>query len=263
MRLLSFGNYDFTAAGVKPLEFGPGLQQFATQLISVAGANGAFDAYGLVASPRLPGQLTLSLALWTAGGVTKDARLDTFLAETAKGVQSLRVEQDDASIRRAYAKCVRVEVPRNRNTYSVLNVAVVFDVAEPYWYGDDQTTSTYAIGSGAVTIDFTNLGTAPLTKAIIRYTGSATGAARLQNNTNGYYIAHTGALSAGSIWEINLGAQTVTLGGVDDYANVYANFPDDQIGMFKFDVGLNELVFSTPSGTASGTLELIYRWMYH
>jgi hypothetical protein len=261
VRPITFGAFDLSADNIKIHEFGPGLHHYASGLVTLPGAAGALDAFGDDQPPKNPGHLALSFSL--LANPTLDAALDLWLAAASAGRQVLRVRMDDGTIRRAWAKCLDGDHPRLARSPNRIQVQTGFELAEPYWFADAQASTSFTVAGTVTACDLNNLGNAPLTIAALRYTaGAATPNPKLINHTNGYLVQHSGTLSPGNVWEIDLATQTVTLGTADDYANVAPNQPTTQIEMFKFDVGPNDIDFIATGGTPAGTVTYSYRWMY-
>jgi hypothetical protein len=98
-------------------------------------------------------------------------------------------------------------------------------------------------------------------KAVMRFIGTAN-RPKFVNNTNGYSIELNQNITSVQTFQIDLGAQNVTLNGADAFASVV--LPSAQIELFKFEVGLNDVDFvAAGGGTPNGSIQIIYRLMYH
>jgi hypothetical protein len=262
MKLITFGTYDFTGAGIGVREIRVNLGQAASGLVGVPGAEGSFDAFGTAQNPKAAGTVEVNFDIRANGVVLVDTMFDSFATLAYTGQQWLRVLLDDGTTyRRLLAKLVRAERVINRSTLSMLPIAATFEIAEPWWYGDAQVTSTIAIGASPTAVDLTNAGTAPLVKAMIQFVGTCN-RPKWTNNTNGYSFELNRNISSSKTVLVNLAAQTVTLNTVSDWS--LAVIPATQIGLFKFDVGVNDIDFTAAGGgTPSGQVQYVYRLMFH
>jgi hypothetical protein len=263
MRPISFGSYDFTAAGVEVIGFEVQLNSQDSGLIRIPRADGAYDGLGSAQSSKQPGSATIRFEVYAAGALTVDDQVDAFLQQAQKGLQWLRaLKDDDATYRRLLAKCTQIAAPvSNNEAQFVREVTATFEIAEPYWYGDSQVTDTFAVSATPRAIDINNTGTAPLIRAILTFTGTCN-RPKFLNNTNGYSIEVNQNISTSKTVEIDLGAQTVTVDSVSAWGNVV--LPSTQIGLFKWDVGVNDVDFiAAGGGTPSGSVQIVYRLMYH
>ena len=259
MRPTYFGTFDFTALGVKGREFQDDSRRRKSNLIDVPFASGAYDGFGSSASPKAAGAFSVVFVLSAAGGTTIDAKLDSFMQVVELGQQWFKAVHHDATTRRALAKCIGVSAPLLADNPNHLPVTATFELAEPFWYSDSQTTQTTAVSATPTAIDLTNSGTAPLVKMVLRFVGTAK-SPKFLNNTNGYYIQHTGDI-ASQTWEVDTGAMTVKLDSANDWANVVMG--PTQIPLFRYEVGSNDVDFvAAGGGTPSGTVSVIYRLTY-
>ncbi len=256
MRPTTFGTYDFTAAGIGVKGISIGLGKTDSGLIRIPFADGAFDAFGSGQSPKSIGTIRVDFELRINGANTVDVMLDNFLKLKSQGQQWFIFTRDDAATRRVLAKCVDTQYLMDYKTIAALPVQATFEISEPFWYADTQSTQTTTVDSTPEAIDLNNTGNAPLTKMVMRFTGTAK-SPKFLNNTNGFYIQHSGDITS-ALWEVDTGAQTVKLASVNDWANVVISAT--QIGLFKYDVGANDVDFvAAGGGTPSGTVDIIYR----
>lgn len=260
MRPILFGTFDFTASGIEATELNVAIRQKDSSLIKIPGADGAYNGNGSRVANKQAGRATVRFELAATSTTTLDALLDAFLAHLANGAQTLTALHDDGSTRRVIAELMNVDYSVNHEGQFNLPVTAIFEIAEPYWYADTETTTPFTVTATPTACSLTNLGTAPLTKAIIRFTGTCN-KPTWTNSTNGFSIQLNRNITSSKVVEINLGAQTVTYDGADDFANVVLSAT--QIGLFKFDVGANVIAFTAGGGgTPNGTVEYIYREMY-
>lgn len=263
MELVSFGAFDFSASHFYFQQIESGLDEFASELVAVAGTSGYFDPNGWSVPPKRGSTLTARLALVVNDAATVDAELDALKKLLYTGRQWLRVKLDDgATHRRTLAKCINVSAPREvEQPRALVPVVLTFQLSEPYWYADGQTTNTVSVNTTPTACDINNVGTAPLVKAVLQFVGTCN-RPKFVNNTNGYSIEVNQNFGVSKTLEINLAAQTVTVDGSDAFASVV--LPATQIGLFKFDVGANDVDFvAAGGGVPNGIVTLIYRWMYH
>ncbi|MFH0938238.1 MAG: hypothetical protein V1899_03020 [Planctomycetota bacterium] len=260
MILTDFGNFNFATSNFHFRSYDDGITEFESNLIKVPGASGAYDADGTAQSPKIGNAITFNMIL-RASYLTIDTELATLKQNLFTGQQWLRVLLDDGTTYlRLLAKCKNAKP--QRESYSKIgaaNIALTFAVAEPFWYADTQVTQTTSVSATPTVIDLNNTGTAPLVKMIMRFNGTAK-SPKFLNNTNGYYIQHNGDITS-QLWEVDAGAQTIQLAGSDDWANKV--IPTTQVGLFKYDVGANDVDFvAAGGGTPSGTVTIIYRVTY-
>jgi hypothetical protein len=260
MRVTQFGDYLFTATGVIAGEIDDS-DQSTGGLIAIPGASGAFDRYGSDAAPLQTKTVKADFWLERTDTASVDALLDAFLQAAHQGTQWLRVLMGDGTTRRGWARCTQIGKPHVYGASHYLKVSATFEMADPYWYADTQTTDTFVVGATPTVCDLNNLGTAPLVKAILSFVGTCN-RPKFTNNTNGYSIELNRNISSSGTVQIDLGAQTITYNGADDFA--LAVLPNTQIGMFQWDVGANDVDFSAAGGgTPIGTVQITYRVSYH
>jgi hypothetical protein len=263
VELISFGTFNFDTSNFKYQEIESGLDEFAAELVAVARASGYFDPNGSRQPPKRGNQLTARLVLVVNDATTVDAELDALKKALFVGRQWLTVRLDDGSTSRlAIAKCIGLSAPRPvEQARAVVPVVLTFQLTEPYWYHSDQDTLSYVVTATPASCDVNNLGTAPLVKAVMRFIGTAN-RPKFVNNTNGYSIELNQNITSAQTFQIDLGAQNVTLNGADAFASVV--LPSAQIELFKFEVGLNDVDFvAAGGGTPNGSIQIIYRLTYH
>lgn len=260
MRPFSFGTYAFNADGCGIEESDPSFN-WQSQAIAIPRADGALDGFGSERSPLAARRYTVKFFVDETLTLDVDDQLDAFLRAT-QGLQTMRVIMRDGSYRRALMKCVNIQPPRKSATLFHLPVTATFEMLEPYWYSDQQYADSWMSSGSPVLMPFTNLGTAPLTKAIIRFDASHHPAVLPQfiNNTNGYLLNYGGSVAPGTTWETNLGAQTSKKGNLDVFELL--TLSANQIGLFRFEVGANDFQ-AIYSEISTVTITLIYRWMYY
>ncbi len=261
MRATYFGTYDFNADGVVVIET-TAPRKFASGLIAIPGANGALDSFGSGQSPKQPTQVTVRFEVRQTSTLNIDQQLAAFMQAASTGLQWLKfLLADGTTTYRALAKCIDAQPAFSRRTLVVLPITATFELAEPYWYADTQTTNTFNVSATPTAIDLTNAGSAPLIKAILRFTGTAN-LPKFLNNTNGFYVEVNQNITSSKVVEIDLGAQTITVDAVDAWADKV--IPATQIDLFRWEVGANDVDFvAAGGGTPSGTVEIIFREMYH
>jgi len=260
MRATYFGSYDFNAAGVGVIETAAP-RGFASGLIAIPGANGAYDSFGSGQSPKRPSQVSVRFQVGKTASLSVDQQLAAFMQAATGGQQWLKVLLvDGTTTYRALAKCIDVQPAFSRRTLVALPLTAIFELAEPYWYADSTTTLTFAVSASPTDISLTNAGTAPLTKATLQFVGTCN-TPKFLNNTNGYSIQVNQNLATSKTLLIDLGAQAITVDGVDAWAD--KQVPATQVGLFKWDVGVNSVSFiAAGGGTPSGIVTIIYRATY-
>lgn len=264
MRVTYFGAYDFNADGVGVLETAAP-RRFASSFIAIPGADGAFDPFGTGQSPKQPIQVTVRFQVRKTGSLNIDQQLNAFLQVATNGQQWLKfLLVDGTTTYHALAKCIDVQPNFSRRTLVALPLTATFELAEPFWYAASSTTLTFSVSALSTAVDLTNAGTAPLVKATLQFVGTCQHP-KFLNNTNGYSFILNQDFATSKTLLIDLGAQTVTVDGVDAWADVAV--PATQVGLFKWNVGVNSVSFSTdggpvPPATPSGTVTIVYRTTY-
>lgn len=262
MRVTSFGSYDFTANGVVVAETDPPAE-VSSGLVNIPFAAGAFDGFGSLFSPRKPAKVTVRFYLPGPDpsiglSLTVDEQVDLALKSLMSGRQWLVAVMNDGSVRQTWAKCIGVNHPRIYGSVHLLPVTASFELPEPWWYAQLQTTSNFAISTSPGYFYPVNGGTSPLRKLVLRYIGAAQ-TPQFNNWTNGMSVKLNRTMTAGQVWELNTAAHTMTLNGVDCFADIV--LPANQIELFRLELGQNSCGL-TAIGSPSGTATLIYRTMY-
>lgn len=234
--------------------------EMATSQTRIPGSDGAFDNHG-DSQYREPFTFSRSFLL-TGTAIHTD--LDTLLSKTNR--RGWMVMQTGGTVSRGtWAKITNVSYDNTPEQVNYLPVKLTFAIAWPWlqaeadgWYLDAGKTldagllfdGNYTTQSGAGTFAISNAGGGPITRGIIEIRGSATNPT-ITNSTNGWSIAYAGTVASGSRLVIDMGAQAVTLNGVDVYSAVTLGAYNT--GLMRLEKGNNVITFS-----GGGTL--IWHW---
>jgi hypothetical protein len=223
----------------------------ATSQTKIPGADGAFDNHG-DNQYREPFTFSRSFLL-TGTAIHTD--LDTLLSKTNR--RGWLVMQTGGTVNRGcWAKLTNVSYDNTPEQVNYLPVKLSFMVANPWleaeddvWYLDagkelDDSLlfdGNYTTRALAGTFPIANAGGGAITRGIIEVRGSATNPT-ITNSTNGWSIAYAGTVASGSTLVIDIGAQSVTLAGVDNWANV--TLGANQTGLMRLEIGTNTIVYT-------------------
>jgi hypothetical protein len=270
MRLVSFGGVALPEGGGEtstPLSA-------RSALITMPG--GGFDQDGaeLYLEPR-----TITRRMIITDDI--DDTLDTLLGALGRGRSVLVAKlRDDVTRRQTWAKMTGVEREMKPGYIGQQPVVITFTQDYPFWLATDDEpiyldagevlddgwvldtghVEVETVASSPHTFTLTNTGVVRLHRGTLTVTpGTSLTNLRIENTTNGSWLAWLGTLAATDTLMIDLLTRTVQLNGVDDYAAMV--IPTDAMDWLPLEVGANVITVTCSSLTGNATLR--WQWARH
>lgn len=197
------------------------------------GLSGGFDHYGSEDAPTAVGQVNVSFVVFAEDQDDMQAKIDAVRKLKYLGKQKIYWQpQGSANERWCYGRIGNISVakrPANMTDW-VQSITVSFQVADPFWYEDEDSQVINA--SGTSTQDtITNTGNAvALARLVIEATSGHTATdpivKRIVSAAAADQVGWTGTLTYGESLEIDAQAKSVELDAVASYSNFTFDHPD-------------------------------------